>query len=539
MRCKGKDWFVDILLGVDQDSRAYRDAARHVESCPACQELLAKASQRDVLVGEICDTLRNSGELTVNPAHESSSSIIVSVESLMAEDNPIDYEPVSLEFLAPASHPEMLGRIGRYDVERLIGTGGMGMVLKGFDSELHRVVAVKVLLPHLANSGAARRRFAREAQAAAAVVHEHVIPIYNVESDGELPYLVMQYVPGQSLQARVDEQGPLDVKESLRLARQIAAGLAAAHEQGLVHRDVKPANILLEDTVDRVLISDFGLARAVDDAGFTRTGTVAGTPHYMSPEQASGQSIDHRSDLFSLGAVIYFMCAGRPPFRADSAMAVLNRICHEAHRPLDDVNADVPVELVDLVDTLLAKKADDRFATASVVESKLAALLSDLQQGRHSTRLRWLRRLKRRRLLLWRTGLVGAATAVCMLAGALLMYFSGTTNTSTESKPKQVGAFPVQREAPAIKRDSAPSKTDVAVTPGLIPQDTFANDLRELRQLLDNIESQQQSDLRGVISTGRRPGVFDENWRTGMADLQSQVNRLESRGERSTVEDGK
>ena len=148
----------------------------------------------------------------------------------------------------------MLGRIGRYDIERLVGAGGMGVVLKGFDTELHRVVAIKVQLPQLATSAAARRRFAREAQAAAAVVHEHVIPIYNVETEGDLPYLVMQFVPGHSLQTRVDEHGPLAIKEVLRLARQAASGLAAAHAQGVVHRDVKPANILLEESVDRVLL---------------------------------------------------------------------------------------------------------------------------------------------------------------------------------------------------------------------------------------------------------------------------------------------
>ena len=192
----------------------------------------------------------------------------------------------------------------------------MGIVLKGHDSELNRPVAIKMLAAHLAHSGAARQRFAREGSAAAAVVHEHVVAIYNVESDGAVPFLVMQYVPGRSLQSRVDEDGPLAVDEMLRIGVQAAAGLAAAHRQGLVHRDVKPSNILLEDTVERAVLTDFGLARAMDDASLTQTGVVAGTPHYMSPEQATGQPIDHRSDLFSLGSVLYFMAAGRPPFRA-------------------------------------------------------------------------------------------------------------------------------------------------------------------------------------------------------------------------------
>jgi eukaryotic-like serine/threonine-protein kinase len=190
----------------------------------------------------------------------------------------------------------MLGRLGGYEIVGIIGAGGMGVVLKGFDSPLNRYVAIKVLAPHLATSGAARRRFAREAQAAAAVVHPHVISIHAVSADGELPFLVMPYVRGMSLQKRIDRHGPLGVAELLRVAAQTAAGLAAAHAQGLVHRDIKPANILLEEGVERVAITDFGLARAIDDATTTRSGVIAGTPQYMSPEQARGELIDHRSD---------------------------------------------------------------------------------------------------------------------------------------------------------------------------------------------------------------------------------------------------
>ena len=196
---------------------------------------------------------------------------------------------MKLDFLSPPSHPEMLGQLGRYQIEQVIGAGGMGIVLKGFDTDLNRPVAVKVLAPHLAHSGAARQRFAREARAAAAVVHEHVVAIYNVESEEETPFLVIQYVPGRSLQDRVDQDGPLAAEEILRIGMQAAAGLAAAHAQGVIHRDVKPANILLESGVERALLTDFGLARAADDASLTHSGIVAGTPHYMSPEQARGE----------------------------------------------------------------------------------------------------------------------------------------------------------------------------------------------------------------------------------------------------------
>ena len=192
-------------------------------------------------------------------------------------------------------------------------------------------------------------------RAAAAVVHDHVVAIHAVDSWNNLPYLVMPFVAGRSLQERVDRDGPMGVKEILRIGIQTARGLAAAHEQGLVHRDVKPSNILLENGVERVKLTDFGLARAVDDASLTQSGVVAGTPQYMSPEQARGEAVDHRSDLFSLGSVLYFMCTGHPPFRASSTPAVLRRVSDERPRPLREVNLDVPDWLAAIVDRLHEK----------------------------------------------------------------------------------------------------------------------------------------------------------------------------------------
>ena len=244
----------------------------------------------------------------------------------------------------------------------MLGRGGFGVVLKAYDPALSRIVAIKVLASQLAASAAARSRFAREARAAAAVVHENVVAIHAVDSWNGLPYLVMPCIAGRSLQERVDRDGPLAVKEVLRIGMQTALGLAAAHDQGLVHRDVKPSNILLENGVERVKLSDFGLARAVDDASLTQSGVVAGTPQYMSPEQARGEAVDHRSDLFSLGSVLYFMCAGHPPFRADSTPAVLRRVCDDRPRPLREVNPDVPDWLAEIVDRLHAKEPAGRFA---------------------------------------------------------------------------------------------------------------------------------------------------------------------------------
>jgi len=313
-KCSYQHWEL-VLLGSEL-SPHYAEAMAHVEQCNACQLKLEKCSTMDIpWWGEAKSSWLES-ELPVANSNSTLSSVAIEIASEMPDDSRVEFETIMLSFLDAPSHPELLGRLGRYEVERVIGTGGMGIVLKAHDTELHRVVAIKILAAHLANSASARKRFAREAQAAAAVLHPNVIPIYNVESEGKLPYLVMQCVSGLSLQAKVDRCGMLPLTDTLRIAKQTASGLAAAHDQGLVHRDVKPANILLEENVDRVILSDFGLARAVDDASLTRTGVVAGTPHYMSPEQARGDAIDTRSDQFSLGSVMYFMLTGRPKTKA-------------------------------------------------------------------------------------------------------------------------------------------------------------------------------------------------------------------------------
>ncbi|MFO0901996.1 MAG: serine/threonine-protein kinase [Pirellulales bacterium] len=365
------------LLEDAEQSAEYQAAARHVETCNACRRRLEELAAEQTVWLETQELL--SEDETVEQferewrersrsgiAHDSQASAIS--ESLIRQ------------YLAAPSHPEMLGRLGRYEIERWIGAGGMGIVLKGFDTELNRPVAIKVLAPHLAANGAARQRFAREARAAAAVVHEHVVAIHDVESEGPLPFLVMQYVSGESLQARLDRRGALDVPALLCVARQTAAGLAAAHAQGLVHRDVKPSNILLVQGVERALLTDFGLARASDDASLTHTGYLPGTPHYMSPEQARGESIDGRSDLFSLGSVLYAMATGRPPFRADTSFGVLRRITDTQPRPLREVNPDVPNWLAAVIDRLLAKQPDERCESAAELAAILEGCLAHVRQ---------------------------------------------------------------------------------------------------------------------------------------------------------------
>lgn len=286
---------------------------------------------------------------------------------------------IDLSFLEPSTASRSLGRLRHYEVQEIIGRGGCGIVLKAFDEKLHRIVAIKVMAPELAATSPARKRFLREARATAAIRHENVVSIYAVEEQ-PLPFLVMEYIDGLTLQQKLDQTGPLDVREVLRIGHQIASGLEAAHAKGLIHRDIKPGNILLENRSGHVKITDFGLARSVDDASMTQSGAISGTPLYMSPEQAQGNDIDQRSDLFSMGSVLYVMCSGRPPFRAATTMAVLRRVVEEQPRPIQGIIPEVPDWLIAIITRLHAKNPEDRFASAQKVGELLARCQSELQQ---------------------------------------------------------------------------------------------------------------------------------------------------------------
>jgi serine/threonine protein kinase/formylglycine-generating enzyme required for sulfatase activity len=287
-----------------------------------------------------------------------------------------------LSFLEPATVPGSIGRLRHYEVQEVIGRGGCGIVLKAFDEKLHRVVAIKVMAPELAATSPARKRFLREARATAAIRHENVVSVHAVEEQ-PLPFLVMEYIDGQTLQQKLDQTGPLDVREVLRIGRQIANGLEAAHAKGLIHRDIKPGNILLEVGSDHIKITDFGLARSADDASMTQSGVIAGTPLYMSPEQAQGRDIDQRSDLFSLGSVLYVMCSGRPPFRAATSIAVLRRVVEEQPRPIQGIIPEVPQWLAAIITRLHAKNPEERFTSAKETGELLARCQSELQQHGH------------------------------------------------------------------------------------------------------------------------------------------------------------
>jgi serine/threonine protein kinase len=375
--------------------------------------------------------------------------------------------PSCLQPAARSMHerPDCLGLIGPYRVTEILGRGGMGVVLKAFDEKLRRFVAIKVLAPHLAGSAAARLRFAREARAAAAVGHEHVVAVHSVDEAAGVPYLVMEYVAGVSLQEWLDHNGPPGLDVVVRIGMQVAQGLAAAHARGLIHRDIKPSNILLEAKAEgrrqnaepesslcfpsslfllpsafQAKITDFGLARAADEAALTTSGVIAGTPPYMSPEQARGEAIDHRSDLFSLGSVLYALCTGRPPFQAEGTVGLLQRVGQAAPQPVQQVNPAVSDWLADLIALLHARDPAERLPSAALVADLLARYLAHLEQPALPPPVLpapWRRSLWNRRRVL---GGLGALLGIAGLGGALMPQGRALLTRLTVRAPRAVPA---------------------------------------------------------------------------------------------------
>jgi len=363
-----------ILLSILEESAVgnnAEDVLRHLDTCIACQRTL------ETLAGDPSLWEAAAQGLGKSARHE--PALRHAVERLKNDEFPV-IEDGDLSFLKPTDKAGLLGLFGPYEIQEQIGRGGMGIVLKGLDPDLNRVVAIKVLSPYLASNPVARRRFVREARAAAAVCHDHIVSVHSVSEADGLPYLVMQYVAGESLQSRLDRVGPLELIDTVHIGLQTAAGLAAAHAQGLIHRDIKPSNLLLENGLSRVKITDFGLARMADDVKLTQNGVVAGTPEYMAPEQARAESVDHRSDLFSLGGVLYAMCTGMPPFQGSNAVAIIRQVSDLTPRPVREINAAVPAWLEALVTRLLAKAPADRFQSADEVAALLEGYLAHLRQ---------------------------------------------------------------------------------------------------------------------------------------------------------------
>ncbi|HSA54934.1 MAG TPA: serine/threonine-protein kinase [Gemmatimonadaceae bacterium] len=265
---------------------------------------------------------------------------------------------------------------GRYSIDRELGRGGMGIVYLAREVHLDRLVAIKLLPPDKAEQPALRERFLREARVAAKLSHPNIIPIHAVEETGGFVFYVMAYVDGETLAQRVRTRGPLSTSDGTRVLREVAWALAHAHEQGLVHRDVKPDNILLEASTGRVLVADFGIAAVTGDAG----DGVSGTPEFMSPEQALGTRIDARSDLYGLGITAFYAFSGRLPFEGKGATEVLAKQISEAPPPLASLGLTIPRKLAALIDRCLSKEAEHRPASAQVLAEQLGVALEQRRE---------------------------------------------------------------------------------------------------------------------------------------------------------------
>lgn len=351
------------LLNSDGESQRAHAIGQHLQKCPACRKAL--------------DTLAAQSELWAKTPLMLNGAKPTRREHTSA---PHERQFRLEDILTPPQHPDMIGRLSRYDIVREIGRGTLGIVFKAYDAEFNRPVAIKILAPHFAEQGAARKRFAQEAIAIAGVLHPSVIAIHDVNDNGKTPFIVMPYISGPTLQDLIDRQGPLEEIEIVRIALQITSGLSAAHAQGLVHCDIKPANVLVEAGVNRVLLTDFGLARALEDASPPRSGSLARTPNYLSPEQTRGERPDQRSDLFSLGSLMYFMATGRLPFRSESPYGVLSRIRSDEPTPVREVNGSISQTVAAVIVRLMRKCPSERFQNAADLHRDLEQHLKNLHQ---------------------------------------------------------------------------------------------------------------------------------------------------------------
>jgi serine/threonine protein kinase len=274
------------------------------------------------------------------------------------------------DFLAPPQAADEIGRLGSYRVLKVLGAGGMGVVFQAEDPKLNRLVALKAMLPALAASGSNKERFIREARAAAAIEHDHIIPIFQVDEDRGVPFIAMPFLRGEALEDRLKKQRKLPLAEALRIAKETATGLAAAHDRNMIHRDIKPANVWLEGDKGRVKILDFGLARSArGESNLTQQGAIIGTPAYMAPEQGAGKNVDTRCDLFSLGCMLYRMVTGQMPFKGADTVSTLVAVATETPKAPRKLNPEISPRLSKLIMELLAKDPKDRPPSAhSVVE---------------------------------------------------------------------------------------------------------------------------------------------------------------------------
>ena len=455
--CSDAQVLRQFLLGQATEPSA-EQIEQHLEQCDRCVETLRGLHSEDTLVAAL---RQGQSEQAVNPVDEQVEKLIERICTLRpaaaalaeaatvggapnapAPESDTDGGEELYDFLAPPQGPDEIGRLGSYRILKVLGAGGMGVVFQAEDPQLERLVALKAMMPALAASATAKKRFLREAKSAAAIKHDHIVSIYQVGEDRGVPFLAMEFLTGEALAERLEREARLPLADVHRIGREVASGLAAAHESGMIHRDIKPGNLWLEGPRGRVKILDFGLARTEkDDAQLTKSGAIVGTPAFMAPEQAEGKAVDARCDLFSLGCVLYRMSTGQLPFKGTDTMSTLLALVSDDPAPPREVNPEVPPALSDLVMRLLAKNPAHRPESAQAVVRAIEAM----ERGTASLRARPSatavtasppmspamrpRKPVRRRVVLVAAAL--AAAAATLLAGVIVLRLHGGEGTVT------------------------------------------------------------------------------------------------------------
>ncbi|HTU19427.1 MAG TPA: serine/threonine-protein kinase [Gemmataceae bacterium] len=377
--------------------------ARHCEQCPRCLQVLhslkavdtlprslaaqgAAAGQRarDAAVNALLERLKRLPAVASSMERTAAFAVAATSSGEVVAAAVVEKTLAGDISLAPPQSPDEIGRLGGYRILKILGAGGMGMVYHAEDVQLQRLVALKVMKPEVARNPLARERFLREARAAARVKSDHVVTIHHVGEDREIVFLAMEFLEGMSMDDWLKKGRTPTVAQAARMGRQIALGLAAAHERGLMHRDIKPGNIWLESSHQgRIKLLDFGLARGeTEEVQLTQSGAIVGTPAYMAPEQARGGNVDYRADLFSLGVVLYRLTTGRLPFRGDNTMSLLTALALDTPTPPREVNAAIPLRLAALIERLLTKDREQRPKTAKAVADELAAIERETTEER-------------------------------------------------------------------------------------------------------------------------------------------------------------
>lgn len=437
--------------------------------------------------------------------------------------------------------PEVLA--DRYEIDSVVGEGGMAKVFRGTDNVLGRTVAVKVLGSQFARDETSVTRFRREAQSAASLNHPNVVSVYDTGSDDGVHWIVMEYLEGRTLKEVIGDEGPLDPERATTIARDVALALSTAHERGLVHRDVKPANIMITPSGE-TKVMDFGIARAVTSTGdptLTRTGFVMGTAAYLSPEQAEGKPVDARSDIYSLGCVVYEMLAARPPFHGDSPVAVASKHLSEEAEPISRFNPTVPPQVEEVVARAMRKNPDQRYQDAREMADDLGrAVTGELPEGAAAgaatepvrrpggdTRVLPTAMPEPVREAFRRTPWLPAALILALLAvlagvAAFLLFRGGTDAPGTRESPTQT---PTQSPSP----EGPPSVADAfAALTAIVNQG-----------IEDGVINQKAADelFKGL-------GEIQKEWLEGDADgglgkiedLKGKIEELESQGEITSPE---